>query len=124
MCLPFFSCLPLYKSSQVCFKALLAAGLAFALVGCGGGSSTTTMTPQGSPAEPTLAETQQMGISAAVTASQTAIDAVDNDATDEKVAAANTALAALKAAIDGATALTDAQKAARTATLYCPRSTY
>ena len=66
------------------------------------------------PAGPTPAETQQMRITTAATASQTAILAVDNDSTDEEVTTAETALQALKAAIDGATAhLTDAQKAAR-----------
>ena len=45
---------------------------------------------------------QRMAISSAVTAARTAVGMVDNDATDAEVLAADNAVTALKAAIDGA----------------------
>ena len=93
-------------------KALLAAGLAAALVGCGGGSSTTSMMPQ-EPSGPTPEETKSRQLKAITDAEATAkmvISGIDNKSTDPEVKDADDALMALKNAIDGAEALSEAEK--------------
>ena len=89
-------------------KALAAAGLAAVLVGCGGGSSDSSMNtdPPGEPG-PTEAEMQATAIKRAIAASQSAIKRVTPMAGPSQVAAADRALAALKMAIDEATELSE-----------------
>ena len=130
--LSFFSCLPLssvclfqVKSSQVKRKALLAAGLAFALVGCGGGSSTTPMPMTQEPdPDPTPAEMEddaRKRITDANADAKSAIAAVTNTVDDNVVATANRQLQALKDAIDGAEALRKSERDIHMASLYDAR---
>ena len=96
------------QSSLKLLKALAAAGLSAVLVGCGGGSSDSSMNtdPPGEPG-PTEAEMQAMAIKRAIDASQSAIGRVTPMAGPSQVAAADRALAALKMAIDEATELSE-----------------
>lgn len=98
-------------------KAFAAAGLAAVLVGCGGGSETARMEP---PMEeepgPSMEDNQRMAITSAIDASEAAIGQVTTTASKEAVDEADTALAALKTAIDMATALSETELAAHEAT--------
>ena len=95
-------------------KALAAAGLAAVLVGCGGGSETARMeTPEEDPG-PSMEDNQRTAITDAIAASDAAIKKVTTMAEPEDVAAADTALAALKTAIDAARALSETDRATYT----------
>ena len=66
-------------------KALLCAGLAAALVGCGGGSSTTTMDGSGSMTEPTAADTAAAAIQASYEFVSGLVDALSDKSSAEQV---------------------------------------
>ena len=74
-------------------KALLAAGLAAALVGCGGGSS-TTMNPDsdGSMTEPTAAETAAEKVRISYTSAKNLVDALSPNSGDVQKDAAESAV--------------------------------
>ena len=91
-------------------KALAAAGLAAVLVGCGGGSETIRMETMEEDSGSSMEDTQRMAITSAISASQTAIGKVTTKAEQDDVDAADMALAALKTAIDTATALSETDR--------------
>ena len=94
-------------------KALAAAGLAAVLVGCGGGSETARMDNKEDEMDSRV-DTQRTAITSAIAASEAAIKKVTTMASQEDVDAADTALAALKTAINAATALSEADRATYT----------
>ena len=91
-------------------KALLAAGLAAALVGCGGGSSTTTMNGSGSMTEPTAAETAAKQVDASYTTAKSLVDALSPTSGDVQKKAAQDAVNDLRNLISTTVDLSDAKR--------------
>ena len=92
------------------------------LVGCGGGSDSnnerTTTEPDDMPTVAAdLAASQRAAINTAIGRARTAVDAVNNDATDAQVTAADTAIANLGSVITVAVNIPDDEKNAHTSTL-------
>ena len=80
-------------------KALLCAGLAAALVGCGGGSSTTPMPDSGSMAGTTAAETAANTVQRIYDSTKAAVDALGIDSSTSDIADARTAVSNFREAI-------------------------
>ena len=92
---------------------VVAAALAIGLTACGGGSSTT---PDPTPMpDPAIAE--RMAISSAITAANTAVGMVTDDAADSVVAAADSAIAAAKMAITDAANVPAEERTAHSTTV-------
>ena len=95
-------------------KAASVLFLALAMVGCGGGG--TTM-PEPEPPMPDPAIAERAAIATAIGMARTAVDAVDNDATDAMVTAADNAITAAKKAIADATNVPTEEKSANSGTV-------
>ena len=92
---------------------VMAVALTIGLAACGG-SSSTTPTPEPMP-DPI--EVERDGISAALAAAEMAVAAVNDEATDDVVAAADMAVAAAMQAIAGATHITSGEASTNRASL-------
>ena len=90
-------------------KALLVAGLAAALVGCGGGSSTTTM-DGGEPTEPTAAETAAQKLEAAHSLADSLVTGLSPTSGDAQKKAAQDAVDALSSLVGTTVGLSDTDK--------------
>ena len=87
------------KLTMICCAAVLSLGLA----ACGGGSSTSTTDTMPPVVEPDPIDVERTTITAAIAAAGAAAGMVTDGASDEMVTAADEAVAAAMAAIDGAT---------------------
>ena len=90
-------------------KALLAAGLAAALVGCGGGSSTTPMAGD-EPAEPTAAEEATKKIEASYATAKSLVDALSPTSGDVQKDAAESAVNDLRSLVSTTVDLSAAER--------------
>ncbi len=98
--------------------AAAVAALAFGLAACGGGGDgddQSMVTPPPDMPDPAIAE--RAAISTAITAAQTAVNAVDNDSTDADVSAADMAVANARTAIANAANVPAEERAANTGTV-------
>ena len=106
----------MYKNlTTICAVAALALGLA--ACGGGGGSDSTPAASNGDTMQPDPVVAERAAISTAITAAQTAVNAVDNDSTDAEVTAAETAIATARKAISDAANVPAEEKAANTGTV-------
>ena len=96
--------------------AVPVLALALAVGGCGSSSNTMPDTEPTAPMpDPAIAE--RATIDSAIMAAETAISAVNNDATDAEVMAADAAVMAAKNAINAATNVPEEERAAHTGTV-------